>query len=530
MSANGNAAARLKERLDFVELGETDKRSLAALAPTINASLDGALNSFYSKAKTHSETAKFFTSDAHIAHAKGRQVKHWETIASAKFDTAYVDAVSMVGRVHARLGLEPRWYIGGYALMLDGIIRAVVAEELKGFLVRGKAKKLADDISVVVKAALVDMDYAISVYLEILAEERTTAEDARTALKNDQDAAMHALGESLVKLSDGDLTATLDKALAPEFEGLKTDFNGSVTSLNAAMQQIGQSVNYVSSQSHEIASATNEMAKRTEQQAAALEETAAALEEISTISKQAQARTTEIQGIIAKSATDAAKSGEVVEQAVKAMSEIEESSQQMTQIIGTIDEIAFQTNLLALNAGVEAARAGEQGKGFAVVAQEVRELAQRSASAAKEIKVLIGKSSEDVNRGVVLVNTTGRALKDIGDQVRTINDFMTQIASSSHEQASGIAEINAAVTSLDQITQQNAAMAEESSAATQKLSSEAVSLADLVAGFKLQRGVSVKAAAVRSTPAPSPARTMQDTLKRRVAGTTNSAKEAWEEF
>lgn len=516
MSAKGNAAVQLKERLDFVEFGETQKRSLAAIAPTIGRSLDGALDDFYAKAKSHPETAKFFSSDAHIAHAKSRQVRHWETIASAKFDEGYVDAVTTVGRVHARLGLEPRWYIGGYALMLDGIIRAVVSEELSGYLVKRKAKKLADDISVVVKAALVDMDYAISVYLEALAEERTAAESARTAIKNDQDTALSALEASLVKLSDGDLTATLDKDLAPEFEGLKSDFNSSVSSLNDAMQQIGQSVNYVSTQSHEIAGATNEMAKRTEQQAAALEETAAALEQISTISKLAQTRTTEIQGIIAKSATDAAKSGEVVEQAVKAMSEIEASSQQMTQIIGTIDEIAFQTNLLALNAGVEAARAGDQGKGFAVVAQEVRELAQRSAAAAKEIKVLIGKSSEDVNRGVVLVNTTGRALKAIGDQVRTINEFMTQIANSSHEQASGIAEINAAVTSLDHITQQNAAMAEESSAATQKLSAEAVSLADLVGGFRVQRVASVRPSSPDRTLAPSPVRVMQDVLKRRV--------------
>ncbi|WP_082475754.1 methyl-accepting chemotaxis protein [Rhizobium sp. Leaf341] len=529
MSANGNAAVQLKERLDFVELKEVHKRSLAALAPTIALSLDGALDDFYAKATAHPETAKFFSSDAHVAHAKGRQVRHWETIASAKFDEAYVDGVTMVGRVHARLGLEPRWYIGGYALMLEGIIRAVVSEELKGYFVRGKAKKLADDISVVVKAALVDMDYAISVYLEVLAEQRTAAENARTAIKNDQDTAMSVLGESLAKLSEGDLTVALERTLAPEFEGLKSDFNASVSSLNGAMRQIGQSVNLVSAQSHEIADATNEMAKRTEQQAAALEETAAALEQISTISKQAQTRTAEIQDIIAKSAIGAAKSGEVVEQAVNAMSEIEISSQQMTQIIGTIDEIAFQTNLLALNAGVEAARAGDQGKGFAVVAQEVRELAQRSAGAAKEIKLLIGKSSEDVNRGVVLVNSTGRALKEIGDQVRMINDFMTQIASSSKEQASGIAEINAAVTSLDQITQQNAAMSEESSAATQKLSAEAVSLSELVSSFRVQKDRFLRPASSNRTPVASPARALQDTIKRRVAGVGARTKESWED-
>ncbi|RYG88059.1 MAG: globin-coupled sensor protein, partial [Alphaproteobacteria bacterium] len=324
MSTNKNAA-QLKERLEFVGIGENEKRSLAALSHTISSSLDSALNAFYAKAISHPETARFFSSDAHVDHAKGRQVKHWERITSAKFDTGYVDAVSMVGRVHAKLGLEPRWYIGGYALMLDGIIRAVISEELKGYMVRGKAQKLADDISVVVRAALVDMDYAISVYLQALSEERAAAERSKLVLKNDQDAAMAALHSSLVKLSDGDLTAKLDAHLAPDFEDLKTNFNGSVSSLNDAMQQIGEAVGYVSSQSHEIATATNEMAKRTEQQAAALEETAAALEEISTISKQALVRTQEIQGIVTRSASEAEKSGQVVEQAVKAMREIEES-------------------------------------------------------------------------------------------------------------------------------------------------------------------------------------------------------------
>jgi methyl-accepting chemotaxis protein len=533
MSMPGTAAQKLKERLDFVDLKEPEKRSLAALAPTIKASLNGALDAFYAKAKAHPETARFFSNDAHIAHAKGRQIGHWETIAQAKFDTEYVDAVSTVGRTHARLGLEPRWYIGGYALMIDGIVRAVIADELKGYLHRKKGKKLADDISVVVKAALVDMDYAISVYLEVLAAERQKSEDERLALKADQDNALQALGASLVKLSDGDLTAKLDVELAPNFATLKADYNGSVSSLNQAMQQIGDSVGNVSSQSSEIATATNDMAKRTEKQAVALEEAAAALEEISTISKQAEIRTAEIQGVITRSAGEAAKSGEVVEQAVKAMSDIEESSQRMTQIIGTIDEIAFQTNLLALNAGVEAARAGEQGKGFAVVAQEVRELAQRSANAAKEIKVLISRSSDDVARGVVLVHTTGKALRDIGEQVQQIDGFMSLIATSAQEQASGINAITSAVTNLDQITQQNAAMAEESSASTAKLSAEAAGLAELVSGFKLESGSQRHKPALvdraTSVSRPSPARQLVGTLKRAVSG-QNGAKQSWEEF
>ncbi|MGV2103651.1 globin-coupled sensor protein [Rhizobium sp. 21-4511-3d] len=477
--------AKLVERLDFVGLDKKQREALSGLATTIEASLDMALNVFYAKAKVNPETAKFFASEAHIQHAKERQVRHWETIASATFDSGYVDAVTAVGRTHARLGLEPRWYIGGYALILESIIRSVVDAELPGFMARGKREKIGDGISAVVKAALVDMDYAISVYLEVLEQERTKAECEQLQLKDEQQFALSALDRALATLASGDLTAPIDSELAANFQSLKDNYNTSLDSLGAAISEIRRTVELVSSQSHEISAATNDMAKRTEKQATALEEAAAALEEISTISKLAQDRTQEVQALVRRSAAEAAQSGTVVEQAVTAMSEIETSSHEMTAIIGVIDEIAFQTNLLALNAGVEAARAGEQGKGFAVVAQEVRELAQRSAKAAKEISVLIGKSSADVAKGVGLVNKTGAALRSIGDQVTAIDGHMVSIAKSSQEQATGIDEINAAVGNMDTITQQNAAMVEQSSAATSKLSEEASRLSSLVGTFKV---------------------------------------------
>ncbi len=232
------------------------------------------------------------------------------------------------------------------------------------------------------------------------------------------------------------------------------------------------------------------MARRTEQQAAALEETAAAVEEITTISKLSAQRSEEAKAIVESSAAEAARSRDVVTEAVKAMGAIEESSQKITQIISVIDEISFQTNLLALNAGVEAARAGEAGKGFAVVAQEVRELAQRSANAAKEIKTLITKSSEDVMQGVSLVNKTGQSLNTIGNKVDHIQEHITSLTKAAQEQSVGIQEISAAINSMDNLTQKNAAMVEETNAATHNLSDVSANLAALVSRFSVSASTS----------------------------------------
>ncbi|MFB9951541.1 globin-coupled sensor protein [Rhizobium puerariae] len=476
--------ADLNERLEFVGLGEEQRRHLSEIQPVIRNALGATLDAFYRKMKAQPHTAKFFSSEAHMEQAKGRQFKHWEGIASGRYDAGYVDAVSRIGHAHARLGLEPRWYIGGYALVLDGLIRAVVKEEVKGFFKEKKARALSDHLTAIVKAALLDMDYSISIYLQALNDERERAEAQREQAKSEQDTALAALDAALGSLSERDLTAELWQELAPDFAKLKQNYNASIAELDSAMREIDSSVEQVRAEVHGISSGSDNMAKRTEQQASALEQTAAALEEITTIAAQSAQRTREVQDIVRDSAAETVLSGRVVEEAIAAMGDIEQSSRKMTQIIGAIDEIAFQTNLLALNAGVEAARAGEQGKGFAVVAQEVRELAQRSAAAAKEIKELIDRSSADVHRGVDLVNKTGEALVSIGARVKSIDEHIGSIALSAQEQSSGIEEINSAVRDMDQITQQNAALMEKTHASTQSLVGISSRLAALVGRFK----------------------------------------------
>jgi methyl-accepting chemotaxis protein-1 (serine sensor receptor) len=326
------------------------------------------------------------------------------------------------------------------------------------------------------------------------AASRSASEGARAAAQQraEREAeqlrfATTTLGEGLRRLAEGDISFQLSEQFAAEYETLREDFNASLRQLGATIGAVLQTVHSIDNGTGEIASAAQDLSRRTEQQAASLEETAAALEEITSNVATATKRTDEARSVSKEANVSAQRSATVVSEAEQAMRRIEDSSQQISNIISVIDEIAFQTNLLALNAGVEAARAGEAGKGFAVVAQEVRELAQRAAQAAKEIKGLIQRSSAEVENGVKLVLETGLSLKSIGEHVAQINRGMDAIATSAREQSTGLAEINTAVNLMDQATQQNAAMVEQSTAAAASLSSEAGRLRELVNKFKLDR-------------------------------------------
>lgn len=314
--------------------------------------------------------------------------------------------------------------------------------------------------------------------------DRARAEAERNQAAEEQASVVAALADSLNLLSVGDLTAAIEAEFKGNYRQIKDDFNKAVGAMREAMQSISAATNGLSGGSDEIARASNDLSRRTEQQAASLEETAAALDEITATVKRSAEGARQASGTASTARAEAQRSGEVVHEAVAAMGEIKDSSQQITQIIGVIDEIAFQTNLLALNAGVEAARAGDAGKGFAVVASEVRALAQRSAAAAKEIKLLIATSSAQVERGVKLVGNTGEALIGIVSKVTEIDGLISEIALSSQEQASGLSQVNIAVNQMDQVTQQNAAMVEEATAAASNLRSESQALARLVGNFQ----------------------------------------------
>ena len=482
-----SAHDKLDRRMAFMRFDERSRSALRSIKPVIDAEISSALGKFYSQVRLFPETRGKFRDDAHMAGAERAQAAHWSRIAQADYGDTYVRDVERIGRAHVDADLQPQWYIGGYALVAEELIRAVVAKRAKGLFsnaVKSDAE-LADGLSALTKAVFLDMELAISCYLDLLQEEREALEAEREAAELRQAQAVKAIGEALSRLANGDLSARVEGELGPEFQSLKVDFEQAASALTEAMRAVEHSAGGIRAGADDIARSAIDLSQRTEQQAATLEETAAAVEQLTSAVGKTARGAREVSSRVGEASAEAERSGQIVTRAAEAMTKIEAQSQQVNQILGMIDEIAFQTNLLALNAGVEAARAGDSGKGFAVVAQEVRALAQRSAQAASEIKSLITESSRQVSEGVDLVGQTGEALRGIHDKVGGIDELVNAIAASASEQATALGQVNSAVNQLDQVTQRNAAMVSQSTEATHALRVEAADLSNRVSAFRL---------------------------------------------
>ena len=361
--------------------------------------------------------------------------------------------------------------------------------------------------------------------------DRTAADAERAETAKEQAKVVDGLALGLERLASGAMTFRLNEAFAPGYEKLRADFNRAMDQMQSTLREVAANATGVRSGAGEITQASDDLSRRTEQQAASLEETAAALDEITATVRKTAEGATSARDAVGIARGDAERSGAVVSDAVAAMSEIESSARQISQIIGVIDEIAFQTNLLALNAGVEAARAGDAGRGFAVVASEVRALAQRSAEAAKEIKALISASSQQVERGVGLVGETGKVLERILTQVTSISGAVSEIAASAQEQATGLQQVNTAINQMDQVTQQNAAMVEQATAASHALVGESEALTKLIGRFDLGAGAMAAAAPPPSrTRQHAPVQAMRTTGRGGAAPKAEAGEDTWDEF
>ena len=530
MAASNATRVTLEERLDFIGLDSSTRQNLRNLKPLLSREIGPALNVFYDKVRTNPQTSGFFSSATHMETAKGRQATHWTGIAEASYGDSYEQAVRRIGETHARLGLEPTWYIGGYALVAEHLVKAVVKENWPRLMSRSGPEAMSQALVALLKAIMLDMDLAITTYLESLDEKRRQAENARLESERRQSEAVKAITRALGGIAAGDLTTRLEDGLAPEFDQLKADFNHTAAALARTLSSVAQSADSIGSSSEEVGRAADDLSRRTEHQAMRLEQTAAALNQITGSVKRAADGASQAAAKVVSTREEARHSGEIVGNAVRAISEIAKSSQEISQIIGVIDEIAFQTNLLALNAGVEAARAGDAGRGFAVVAQEVRALAQRSADAAKEIKTLIATSSAQVEQGVKLMAETGDVSERIITSVVEIDELVAGIASSSREQSLGLSDINTAVSEMDQGTQQNAAMVEQTTAAVHSLRNEAATLAEGVSAFVLDSAPRAKAkAAASQTGRPARGQPVYATAGATALAVRTETSE-WEEF
>lgn len=468
---------------------------------------------------------------------------------------AYVKTVDERAATETRLYETIMLSTAGFVLLMVGgmlfwlhrrVVRAVTA------MARYMNKLVVHDYETEVpysgrRDEIGDMARAVSVFRAAGLEKQrleAEAEDARRAMDEERSAretetlerqraakfAVDVIGEGLNRLAEGDLVRRIEIPLAAGADQLRADFNVSMERLQRTLLGIHAAAGAIRRGLEEITTASDDLSRRSEQQAASLEQTAAALGHITETVRKTADGAIHASKVVAGAKADAEESGTVMRQAIDAMGQIEKSSREIGNIIGVIDEIAFQTNLLALNAGVEAARAGEAGRGFAVVASEVRSLAQRSAEAAKEIKQLIGTSAVQVEAGVRLVTSTGTVLQRIAAQVNDINEVVVEIAAGANEQATGLREVNVAVSQMDQTTQQNAAMVEETTAASHSLARESAELVRLVSQFKV--GTDNASTAKGAATAPSHATTAPVTHGALAVKLVEPATEpdGWEEF
>ncbi|EQB07208.1 hypothetical protein L284_23460 [Novosphingobium lindaniclasticum LE124] len=471
----------IEERLAFLEFDAAQRRVLAAAQPLLRKCIRPALEHFYRRVRATPEMARMFGSDRQIDAAQSAQVAHWMGIATGRFDAEYYAAVSRIGKVHARIGLEPRWYIGGYALILEEIMTAVErsAGPWRLFTRRVSPGKLSRAL---MKAAMLDMDLSISIYFEEAEAERNQA--------------ITALDRAMSRLAAGDLVHDIDD-LPAGFLSLKNSYNRSLANLRQTIGAVVTASNAIYGESGAIAQASEDLAQRTENSAANLEETAATLLRVEERVKATASGAQETLGIAGEALVSVEQGREVAGDAVQAMHVVHESARGIDAVIEGVDKIAFQTRVLAMNAAVEAGRAGNAGRGFAVVADLVSSLAMRAEEEARKARDGLSATRSEIDQAVETVSRVDRSLETIASEVGRVHALVETMARDNDAQATAISEVSSTVGMMDRTTQQNAAMVEQTSAAARTLISDATTLANQAGRFhidQVERGARTQAA------------------------------------
>ncbi len=465
--------AHIDERLTFMMFSDAERAALRSLQPDMDVMMEEGLGRFYSHVRKFPETSAHFTGESQMNRAKGAQARHWKRIATGDFDTAYYDAARKIGRIHATMGLDMRWYAGSYALLLETMFARVQRRcspwrrLLSGFtLPRPEVAA-----SAIVKAALLDMELCMGVYFEVAEQDR-------------QDT-MAALGTTLASLAEGHLDSKL-AGLPASFKRLEHFYNDAVQKIAVTITAVNSSVSTIRSNSSEIATATQDLARRTESNAASVEQTNAALASMGERVK-ATVLAADATVVQANDALSSVRNGSATtEQARTAMDLVAKSAKGIDSVIEGLDKIAFQTRVLAMNAAVEAGRAGDAGRGFAVVADLVSALAMRAEEEAHRAREQLTVTQQQIFTALEAVHQVETAFKSIEVNVDAVNEQIGGLVDDNRAQSQAIAEIGSAMNMMDRSTQQNAAMVEETSAATQGLVGAVEELAEQAATFTIE--------------------------------------------
>jgi len=489
----------LAERLAFLEIGSRERRQLGQLQQKVRGSLGSVLDSFYEKLGRRPELTKFFSSPMQQQTARRRQEEHWAQLLGGELGADYLNSTRRIGDAHARIGLEPQWYIAGYALLVErlcaDLVRQTVSEQSarRGFWGRSRSPApdgdlLASQVSLIIKTAFLDMDLSLKAYMQnVDVAEQIRVEQERISSLG---VLTESLADALEQMAEGDLVQEIDNGEADRSNRMSNAFRKACAGLGSIILAVRDTSGKVESRARSISDSSEDAATRIGEQVEGLQMVARTIGELTESVKSVATEASKADDTVSRCCGETVQGGEVVARTINAMGKISSSSNQISQIIGVIDDIALQTNLLALNAGVEAARAGDAGLGFGVVAQEIRALARRSATAAKEIKSLIGESLEDVERGVRLVDETGGALRSIQSSVEQLGEAVGQIASGAQAQAQRIMEINTSTTQLEAATRANSIRVQEATDSSRALAIDATDLMKLVMNFKVRERVS----------------------------------------